>query len=217
MAEPVLVLHGLWMHAPAMAWFARRLRMAGYDARTLGYFSVMEDTDHAVARIRAALRARPGSHVVAHSMGGLLALRAIEGLPPGGVGRVVCLGTPLAGSRAADGFSRRIRGGRRMIGRHLPLLLSGAGVLPPGIEVGEIAGCRPVGLGGIVAGFDDVHDGTVALSETRLPGLRDHCVLSTSHAGLMFSPEAVGECLHFLREGCFTHADEAAGQDRAIA
>ncbi len=205
------------MHAPSMAWFARRLRFAGYDARTLGYFSVMEDTDRAVARIRAALRARPGAHVVAHSMGGLLALRAIEGLPSGSVGRVVCLGTPLAGSAAAKGFSRRVRGGRRMIGRHLDLLLQGCGQLPSALEVGEIAGCRPLGLGRVIADLDGPNDGTVALAETRVPGLRDHLVIDSSHGGLMFSPEAVRQSVHFLREGGFDHGDEAASQPRAIA
>ena len=43
----VLLLHGLWMHAPALRWFATRLRSRGFDARTLGYYSVMEDTEHA--------------------------------------------------------------------------------------------------------------------------------------------------------------------------
>lgn len=217
MKPSVLVLHGLWMHAPSMFWFARQLKAAGFDAHTLGYYSVMESTEQAVARVRAALQARPGSHVVAHSMGGLMALRAAQGLPPGGIGRVVCLGTPLAGSRAADGFARRVHGGRRMIGQHLALLREGAGPLPPGVEVGEVAGCRPMGLGELVARFDCPHDGTVALPETRVPGLTDHVVIAASHGGLMFSAEAVRQAVCFLRTGRFEHAGADAGDVRAIA
>ncbi|MDO5505259.1 MAG: alpha/beta hydrolase [Pseudoxanthomonas suwonensis] len=216
MGASVLVLHGLWMHSPAMAWFARQLRANGFDAHTLGYYSVMENTDKAVGRVREALAARPGSHVVAHSMGGLMTLRAIEDMPPGSVGRVVCLGTPLAGSRAADGFNRRVRGGGRMIGQHLDLLLAGAGSVPVGVEVGEIAGCRPLGLGGLVARFDCPHDGTVAVGETRIPGLRDHIVIEASHGGLMFSAEAVRQSVRFLRDGCFDHAGTGEAR-RAIA
>lgn len=210
------------MHAPAMLWFASRLDAAGFAARTLGYYSVMEPTEVAVARIRQALRDAPGTHVVAHSLGGLLALQALRDLPATGIGRVVCLGTPLAGSRAADGVCRRVPGGRRMLGKHLDLLLAGAGELPPSVEVGEIAGCKPMGLGGFFAAFEGPHDGTVALAETRAPGLRDHIVIAASHSGLILSPQAVRQTVHFLRDGRFDHAADAAagtggqGADSAI-
>ncbi|KTF29418.1 Cob(I)alamin adenosyltransferase, partial [Xanthomonas vesicatoria] len=46
-------------------------------------------------------------------------------------------------------------------------------------------------------------DGTVALAETRLPGLRDHCVVQASHSGLLRSPEAATQALAFLRSGRF--------------
>lgn len=208
MPGTVLVLHGLWMHAPSMHWFATRLRAAGFQARTQGYYSVMESTDAATARIASALAQQPGTHVVAHSLGGLLALRAIASLPPGSVGRLVCLGTPLCGSRAADGLSRR-PGVGRLIGQHRDLLLAGCGALPAGVEVGEIAGSTPLGLGGLLARLDGPHDGTVALAETRVDGLRDHVVIAASHSGLMFSPEAVRQAACFLREGRFDHATQA--------
>ena len=54
-----------------------------------------------------------------------------------------------------------------------------------------IAGTRPRGLGGLVARFDEPHDGTVAVRETRAPGLADHLLLPASHTGLMFSADAV--------------------------
>ncbi|NIJ89326.1 hypothetical protein FHR49_002127 [Xanthomonas campestris] len=44
---------------------------------------------------------------------------------------------------------------------------------------------------------------TVALAETRLPGLRDHCVVQASHSGLLRSPEAARQALAFLRNGHF--------------
>ena len=213
-AERVLVLHGLWMHAPIMHWFGRRLRASGFDARTLGYFSVMESTEAALARIRAALLEAPGTHVVAHSLGGLLSLRAVAGLPPGSVGRVVCLGAPLAGSRAASDFSRR-RGGR-MIGQHLDVLLQGCGQLPPEVEVGEIAGRRPLGLGRVIANLEGPNDGTVALSETCVPGLCDYIVIDASHGGMMFSTEAVRQSACFLRQARFDHGQGTEAM-RAIA
>lgn len=209
----VILLHGLWMHAPAMHWFAVRLKAQGFQAHALGYYSLLEDTDHAVARVVQALQGAPGSHIVANSLGGLMALAAARQLPASEIGRIVCLGTPLAGSHAAEGVIERVPGGRRLLGRHVPMLLAGAGSLPAGIEVGMIAGSHRRGLGGLLAHFSDDHDGTVAVAETRLPGLADHIVLPASHTGLIFSEAAVAQSAAFLRHGHFEHGprDDVAG------
>ena len=66
-----------------------------------------------------------------------------------------------------------------------------------------IAGCVPRGLGALVAGFTEPHDGTVAVSETRAPGLADHVVVEASHSGLLLSAEAIGQAAAFLRAGRF--------------
>ncbi|MNO04758.1 hypothetical protein D3C81_2258900 [compost metagenome] len=43
----------------------------------------------------------------------------------------------------------------------------------------------------------------MALDETQLPGLADHCVVAASHSGLVFSPEAARQTAAFLRDGRF--------------
>ncbi|MDO5609919.1 MAG: alpha/beta fold hydrolase [Pseudomonadota bacterium] len=211
----VLLLHGLWMHAPTMRWFATRLERDGFDAKPLGYYSLLDDTEHTVGTIAEALAAAPGRHVVAHSLGGLLALRAAMQISEVPVGRIVCLGTPLAGSRAAGGICEKIPAGDKLIGQHLQLLLAGAGPLPAGVEVGMIAGSLPVGLGGLLARFEGEHDGSVAIEETRLAGLADHIVLRASHSGLIFSNAAAAQAACFLREGQFQHRE--SGGVAAIA
>lgn len=185
-----------------MHWFAAQLNKAGFDAKNVGYYSVLESTDAAVAKLLKLLSARPGTHVVAHSLGGLLALRAMAQLPPQQCGRLVCLGTPLAGSLAADGMGQS-KAVQRMIGQHLQLLLDGAQALPSGLEVGEIAGDRELGLGRIMAHLPSPNDGTVSVGETYIDGLTDHIIIHASHGGMMFSSEAVRQSVHFLRNGCF--------------
>jgi len=41
------------------------------------------------------------------------------------------------------------------------------------------------------------------VEETRLPGLCDHCVLETSHTGLLVSADVARQVATFLREGRF--------------
>lgn len=203
-AGRVLVLHGLWMHAPAMHWFATRLRSRGFDAKALGYYSVLQGSDAGIARIVGALQ--PDTAIVAHSLGGLLALRAAETFGAASCGRIVCLGTPLAGSAAADAVIQRIAAGRQLLRPHGDLLCAGTGPVSEGLCVGNIAGSVPRGLGGLVGRFNDVHDGTVRVAETRVDGLADHVVVRASHSGLIFSDEAVRQAAAFLREGQFEHA-----------
>src|SRR5690606_12884554 len=128
--------------------------------------------------------------IVAHSLGGLVALQALciaRALP---VSRAVCVGSPLAGSRAAAGIARR-PGAAGPPGRSAPLLQAGFPCWQGRAEVGAIAGRVRVGLGALVAGFDGEHDGTVAVAETRLEGLADHALVDASHSGLLFSRAVV--------------------------
>lgn len=201
-AHRVLLLHGLWMPPLAMHRFAARLRGAGHATDVIGYRSIVGSTDAAVGAIRARLRDGPPTHLVGHSLGGLLALQALQAEPALPVARVVCLGTPLCGSGAARALSRRALTAL-YLGRSAALLRQGCMALPAGVEVGMVAGARPRGLGALVARFDAPHDGTVAVAETRLPGLADHVVIDASHSGLLVSAEAARLAIGFLRDGRF--------------
>jgi hypothetical protein len=92
------------------------------------------------------------------------------------------------------------------VGKSAALLQKGCPELPSGAEVGMVAGDRPLGLGQLFGHVEGPHDGTVALAETRPPGLQDHVVVSASHSGLLFSVEASRQTLQFLETGRFLHA-----------
>ncbi|WP_407354156.1 esterase/lipase family protein [Luteimonas sp. R10] len=200
--ERVVLLHGLWMPSAAMRWFAARLRGAGFVPELLGYPSILGDPDATVRRLVARLDGGGRAHLVGHSLGGLVALQALADARRPAPGRVVCLGTPLCGSGAAKALSRR-KPTALYLGRSGALLRRGCAAWPPDAEVGMIAGRVPRGLGALFAGFDGPHDGTVAVAETRAPGLTDHVVVDASHSGLLFSREAAERAARFLREGRF--------------
>jgi pimeloyl-ACP methyl ester carboxylesterase len=197
----VVLLHGLWMPGASMQWFASKLSTAGFDPEIFAYHSVADGPDTAVPRLVELLGDRP-ANIVAHSLGGLIALQALCESPDLEVGRVVCLGSPLTGSGAATGMLRWAPAAA-MLGRSAALLQQGLACWDGRAEVGVVAGCVPHGLGALLAGFDGDHDGTVAVEETRLPGVSDHVVIESSHSGLLFSAEAIEQTIAFLRSGRF--------------
>lgn len=201
MIQRVILVHGIWMPAAVMAWQAARLRAAGFACETFGYYGVTRGPQDAVARLADVL-ARGPAHVVAHSLGGLVTLQALREQPSLSVSRVVCLGSPLNGSGAVRGM-RRHRWAGATLGLAADLLERGFERWDGPAEVGVIAGSAPRGLGHVFSHFDDDHDGSVAVAETRLPGIADHVVIPASHSGMLFSAEAARLAARFLQEGRF--------------
>src|SRR5688572_13191712 len=204
MIRRVVLLHGIWMPGVVMRWMAARLCEAGFDCETFGYYGVARGPDDAMPTLVDTL-ARAPCHVVAHSLGGLVAMQALLQNPQLPVERLVCLGSPLRGSGAAQGM-RRHAWSALTLGRAATLLESGFTQWTGRAQVGVVAGSSPMGLGHLFGGFPGAHDGSVAVEETRLPGIADHAVIPASHSGMLFSPEAAQLVVEFLRDGRFGSA-----------
>jgi pimeloyl-ACP methyl ester carboxylesterase len=208
MSEHVLLLHGLWMRAFTLAALRRRLEHAGYAVEPFDYASVFRrpelSIEHLLRRAQC-VRARR-LHFVGHSLGGLIAMQALQRQPGLTPGRVVCLGSPLRGSAVARGVAS-VPGGALVIGKHLDILRTGLERWHGRQEVGAIAGRLPIGLGFAIGALSSPHDGTVSVAETELPGLTDHCIVPATHTGLLFSAEAAEQTVAFLRHGRFTRRE----------
>lgn len=204
MARPVLLLHGLWMRSLAMLPLSARLRRAGFDCLRFDYPTLSGGPGPAVERLCRQLRkaSAEGIDLVAHSLGGLVALRALQCEPGLPVRRLVCLGSPLRGSRTAQGLAAWPIG-PVLLGRSAELLRSGLPAWEGKTEIGMIAGRTPVGMGRLIGHLAPPHDGTVCLAETELPGLSDHIALATTHTGMLFSPAVARQVAAFLRDGRF--------------
>jgi pimeloyl-ACP methyl ester carboxylesterase len=142
-------------------------------------------------------------HFVGHSLGGLVLYRFFERYPQQPPGRVVFLGTPSIASRAAANVARLPWLGRcakeELLTRHERKWAVQR-------ELGIIAGTRRVGLGQFIARFDEDCDGTIAVSETQLPGAADHITLPVSHMGMLMSARVAIETGTFLEKGKFSLA-----------
>ncbi|WP_430391275.1 esterase/lipase family protein [Dyella sp. 20L07] len=207
MTDHVILLHGLWMRGFALLMLHRRMMEAGFRVHRFDYMSVAATQQHILGRLQERVRELSDDgqtvHLVGHSLGGLLALRACaeDGQLPSG--RVVCLGSPLKGSAAARRFAGMGRGGEVLLGHNRDLLEYGFERWNGPREVGVVAGRMALGLGAVLGQFEGDSDGTVAVDETYLPGIADHCVIETNHTGLLFSVEAARQVTQFLHRGRF--------------
>lgn len=150
-------------------------------------------------------------HFVGHSLGGLVIVHMFAKQPSQRPGRIVLLGTPVAGSHAARRLART-RMGRCLLGKSLEqCLLGDAPVWAGGRDLGVIAGTLALGTGMLLGGLPRPSDGTVALSETHILGITDHIALPVTHTGLLLSAKVAAQVCAFLKRGHFLR--EAEGRE----
>ena len=208
--ESVVLVHGLWTRGHEFAPMRGRLARAyGYDVHVFSYPTLRGDADTITGdlqRLADRLAADGPVHFVGHSLGGRFVHRLLDRVPGRYRGNAVVLGSPLSGCRAAEGVSR-FRLLRPMIGPHLLAEVTAPAERRwegPG-AFGSIAGTRHAGSGQLFTRFDEPHDGTVAVSETRIPGLDDHLEVEHGHMALVFAREVTDQVAHFLRHRRFQH------------
>lgn len=196
MSTRILLVHGLWMRAPALLYWRKQLRDAGYQTEFFSYPSLLQSPESAMQRLRDATLEQPDTHILAHSLGGLLAVKALA-TSPEFTGKIICVGSPLAGSQVVRQIANSALG--MLIGQSAPVLSKGLQSIPDGLHVTAIAGVNPHGLGRLVNAFTEPNDGTVAISETQLPGLAQHIQVNASHSGQLISREVIQHVLAILQ------------------
>jgi pimeloyl-ACP methyl ester carboxylesterase len=182
----------------------------GMRALLFNYPSVRGTLDENAAALAEFLRneGADGAHLIGHSLGGVVSLRMLANHADAPPGRVVCLGSPLTGSRAAVFLSRQdwaepIFGLSLSKGVIDEPASTWASEVCATRDVGVIAGNASIGLAQFVADFEADNDGTVAVSETRLSDVRDHMVMPVSHNGMLLSASVVDQAAAFLKRGEF--------------
>ncbi len=182
------------MHAPALYFWKRELSKAGFTAEYFSYKSLLHAPEKSCERLRAAALAQPDTHIIAHSLGGLIAVNALA--TSDFKGKIICVGTPLAGSQVVRQYAETPLSA--LAGRSATMLCAGLSHIPDGLQVSAIAGINPQGLGRVFHRFSEPNDGTVALSETQIPGLAQHLTVHASHSGQLFSKVVVNKAIELL-------------------
>ncbi len=203
-----MVVHGLWMPGLDTWLLRRRLEAHGFGSRLYRYHTVSAGLDENARILAAHLTRVPGNtiHLVGHSLGGVVIVAMLQRFGFDRPGHVVCMGSPLRGTAAARAVSRW-PGAASMLGSSIREL-NAAGGLPRwdgSRPLGIVAGCRPMGVGAIIARLPPPHDGVVSVEETRLDGASDHIIVDASHVGLLWSRAASRAVRDFLGHGRFDH------------
>ena len=207
----IICLHGIWMPGAELIFLKHRLQTQhSYKCEMFTYPSVNGTLDENAQLLADFVLAQnlDEVHLIGHSLGGVLALRMLAMHPEIPVARVICLGSPLCGSRAAT-VLRANDLGKIILGKTISegVVQKSASEWATEVtkqhDVGVIAGTISLGIGRIVTNFADENDGTVAVEETRLPGAKDHICLPVNHTGLVMSKDVVDQAANFLRRGEF--------------
>jgi pimeloyl-ACP methyl ester carboxylesterase len=205
----VVYVHGLWLSGNEAGILLRRLaRQLNAKTRAFSYASMTSSISDSARALATFLREQRADtlHLVGHSLGGLVILKLFENgedaqLPPG---RIVLLGSPLNGSRAAQNLAR-LPFGRIIMGRGVreDLLTERQRRWTGQRELGVIAGNVGIGMGRLVGVHGAPSDGTIFVEETRLPGILEHLVLRVSHTALPYSSTVARQTAAFLSDGNF--------------
>jgi pimeloyl-ACP methyl ester carboxylesterase len=207
MAETVVFVHGLYMVGLEFAPLRYRVGRAGFLTRRFHYSSLRHGVDENARRLAVYLSGVQADrlHLVAHSLGGLVTLRMFQQgvkLPPG---RVVFLGSPIRGSRAAEYLTQK--------GLHWAIGKSGPGGLAEKYEpkwteprdLGVVAGTYEFAINPMNFGLVSPHDGMVSVVETHIEGAKDSVTIHSNHTGMLFTRELAEQVTTFLKDGKFRH------------
>ena len=208
----VVFVHGLGQDERSNARLRRAVADAGYPVWATTYRPARRGiralADELGERIEADLGPQRPLAAVAHSLGAILIRHLAQRFD---WQRVLMLAPPNQGSRVAAKLRDQAlyRWAYGAVGRELA---DGDAWPEPPKPFAVITGNRPLTLGNptswlssAIGIFDRYveHDGTIAVEETLLPGMRDFALVDASHTGILDHPFTAELALEFLEHGRF--------------
>ncbi len=199
--KKILLIHGIFMRPPVLWLLAKRLRKEGYEVEIFDY-PLFPTERHVIDAFMEKVTTFKPNVIIGHSMGGNIVMHQLPLLGKG-VDTVICLGSPLAGSQIAKTISLGVFS--KLISPVAHRMLANEVVLPERFPtVGVIAGTKSTfGFRLLFPVLSGESDGTVALSETKIPQVLHHIQMNVGHTSMLFSLDVVKQVIHFIEKGSF--------------
>lgn len=221
----VILLHGIALNRSTFWMMERRLKQAGYDTKSITYPStkyVLKDLANWLVQNHLPPETwdqYDHIHFIGHSMGGLLIREVLNSyktdIPREKLGRVVMIGTPNRGSEYADLLlPYRLfnwffgPAGAELTTTHQDECLRNLSC-PIYYDLGVIAAAvGPIGrwhdpIAHFV--FKTPHDGKVSVERTKIDGMKDHVIVTSTHTVMLWQRNVANHVIHFLKNGVFDH------------
>ncbi len=216
---PVILLHGLGRTHRSMRRMAKYLDAEGFDCACWDYPSRQHRLAALAEHVRERLKKWSAEkqidvpiNFVTHSLGALVLRGALAEPPPVHINRIVMIAPPNQGAGLAVRFGGT-SWARMVFGAPMEDLKEGAGGLAwlgvPEADIGVIAGERsfhpvnPLSWANLMVSGDLAHDGTVEVSNTKLPGMKDFLVADVHHTFICDDPVVQSQTRAFLKTGRF--------------
>ncbi len=186
-----------------MTPLAARLSRAGYRCHLFDYAGRDRPLAANAERLAHFARQVGPAHFVAHSLGGLVVIQALNTDPTIAVERVALLGTPARGCFAARRLAK-YGFGRWLLGESEALWREGrAARWTRPEQLGVIAGTLPIGLGRTFGRLPGANDGVVCVEEAQIDGMTAFTALPVSHSAMLLSARVALNLRAFLESGSF--------------
>ena len=206
----VILIHGFHKSAADMQFWKDHLSMDNSDIFTPDLPTTYKSFEHCLEVLSDAVAAKKPEeyaavYIAGHSMGGLLAREYLQMTKLPNAKRLVCVGTPHAGSRLAD-IALKIPGAGKIWKPLHALKLSARKNLTtpdiPGLEIGVIISTNNAHWPGKIF-LSPYSDGLVESSSAHSPDAKEAAHVKASHVGMMYDKKTVLLIRKFFLEGRF--------------
>jgi triacylglycerol lipase len=210
--EWAVLVHGLMSSPRSMYRIGKALAMNGYRVIPFGYDSRKESILDVAGKLDRVINKRVPAgakalHYVTHSLGTLVVRFYLAEYTVKNPGRFVMIAPPNQGSVWGRTLVGNIPAFKYLLGissEEMQYSLKFDRPAPLPCEFGVISGGtgRERGLNPLIPGDNDA---TVAVSETKLDGMKDHIVIPGQHTLLLFQKRVIDNVISFLGTGKFIY------------